>query len=181
MSVRIALLGAVLSWALQVSLFAQSTTETIEIATYYPAPYGSYAELTTTNNTYLATEGGNVGIGTTAPGAKLEVNGGVKIGDDGTCHSAKAGTMRYRSSQGGVLYCDGSRWTSRPVDCEIADGGVGTGPRSASCSSGFYVVSGYCTGTEEHVTQISLDDNRVECTDNYGSGGLVHPHAVCCR
>ena len=49
---------------------------------YYPAPYGSYAELTTTSNTYLATEGGNVGIGTTAPGsAKLAVIGGnVGIG-----------------------------------------------------------------------------------------------------
>src|SRR3990167_975734 len=46
--------------------FAQ-TTETIQIDTYYPAPYGVYAELTTTSNTYLATEGGNVGIGTTAP------------------------------------------------------------------------------------------------------------------
>ena len=58
--------------------FAQ-TTETIQIDTYYPAPYGAYAELTTTSNTYLATEGGNVGIGTTSPGAKLEVNGQVKI------------------------------------------------------------------------------------------------------
>src|SRR3989338_5707585 len=57
----------------------QSATENITITTYYPAPYGSYAELSTTGNTYLATEGGRVGIGTMTPGAKLEVNGRVKI------------------------------------------------------------------------------------------------------
>src|SRR3990167_4140545 len=52
--------------------FAQ-TPETIQIDTYYPAPYGVYAELTTTSNTYLATEGGNVGIGTTSPTSELHI------------------------------------------------------------------------------------------------------------
>ncbi|MFA5744851.1 MAG: immunoglobulin-like domain-containing protein [Candidatus Paceibacterota bacterium] len=35
----------------------------------------STTQLTTTGSTYLATTGGNVGIGTTAPGAKLQVSG----------------------------------------------------------------------------------------------------------
>ena len=41
---------------------------------------------------------GNVGIGTTSPNAKLEVDGGVKIADDTDTASAdKVGTMRYRT------------------------------------------------------------------------------------
>ncbi|MBL7081374.1 MAG: hypothetical protein ISS44_02235, partial [Candidatus Omnitrophica bacterium] len=42
--------------------------------TYYPSPYGDYNELTTHSNTNLATDDGNVGIGTTSPGAKLEID-----------------------------------------------------------------------------------------------------------
>jgi len=49
--------------------------ETLTITTYYPSPYGVYNELTTTSNAYLATTGGRVGIGTTSPGANLEVWG----------------------------------------------------------------------------------------------------------
>jgi len=52
--------------------------EDITLTTYYPAPYGAYDELTTTGNTYLATTSGNVGIGTTDPGAnKLKVSGTI--------------------------------------------------------------------------------------------------------
>jgi len=53
--------------------------EELTLTTYYPSPRGVYSELRTTDNTYLAIEGGNVGIGTTTPGAKLEVAGQVKI------------------------------------------------------------------------------------------------------
>ncbi|MBU4251861.1 MAG: tail fiber domain-containing protein [Candidatus Omnitrophica bacterium] len=50
--------------------------EEITITTYYPSPYGSYNELTTSGNTYLATTSGKVGIGTTAPGTyKIYING----------------------------------------------------------------------------------------------------------
>ena len=70
---RISLLTIIFFEILLIPSFAQNTTETIELATYYPAPYGAYAELTTTNSTYLATEGGKVGIGTTDPSEKLHV------------------------------------------------------------------------------------------------------------
>src|SRR3989338_1215911 len=43
---------------------------------------GSFTTLTVTGSTYLATSSGNVGIGTTAPGAKLHVSGGAIIGGD---------------------------------------------------------------------------------------------------
>ena len=52
---------------LPISLLAQ---ETLTITTYYPSPYGSYNELSTSGNTYLATTAaGRVGIGTTRPGS----------------------------------------------------------------------------------------------------------------
>src|SRR3989344_5451507 len=43
---------------------------------------GSFTTLTVTGSTYLATSSGNVGIGTTSPGAKLHVSGGAIIGGD---------------------------------------------------------------------------------------------------
>jgi len=51
--------------------------------------------------------GGNVGIGTDNPQAKLDVNGGIRVGPDSDCNSNKAGTMRYNS---GMQFCDGTDW-----------------------------------------------------------------------
>jgi hypothetical protein len=58
-------------------------SESLTLTTYYPAPSGVYLRMTTTGpgNTILTRDSGNVGIGTTSPGAKLEVNGNVRIND----------------------------------------------------------------------------------------------------
>jgi len=51
----------------------------------------------------------DVGVGTLVPHAKLEVNGGVRIGDDNdNCTGAKSGTIRYRA--GDVEFCNGHTW-----------------------------------------------------------------------
>lgn len=60
--------------------------ETLTITTYYPSPYGSYRELTTTGNTSLATVSGNVGIGTANATATLHIVGDpeIKLESDNT-------------------------------------------------------------------------------------------------
>lgn len=50
-------------------------SETLTLTTYYPAPYGGYAQLLTTQNTTLARDSGAVGIGV-APSAAFTANGG---------------------------------------------------------------------------------------------------------
>jgi len=73
-------------------VFLFAADETISLTTYYPSPYGNYAALnarqmkigvnysgsgvTTADNNLLVE--GNVGIGTTAPQQKLDVNGIIR-------------------------------------------------------------------------------------------------------
>ena len=72
-------MGTPLKYWLVVGLLLASAVyaiaEDITLTTYYPSPRGVYQELSTTSNTYLATLGGNVGIGTTAPASMLDVAG----------------------------------------------------------------------------------------------------------
>src|SRR5262249_7639107 len=56
-------------------------------------------------------QNGNLGIGTTSPVTKLDVNGAVRLGMDATgCTGTNAGAIRYNS--GTVEYCNGSAWTA---------------------------------------------------------------------
>jgi hypothetical protein len=53
--------------------------------------------------------GGNVGIGTTSPAAKLHVNGEAIISSTGlTCAAGTAGALRYQSAA--LELCDGTAW-----------------------------------------------------------------------
>ena len=62
-----------------------------------------------TGNTYLAPNGGSIGIGTTNPAASLEVAGGIKVGTvTATCTSDIAGTLRWYD--GHMSVCNGSAW-----------------------------------------------------------------------
>ena len=56
---------------------------------------------------------GNVGIGVAAPKAKLEVAGGIKVGNENetVCDAGKAGTIRYDDAGKAVEFCNGSGWT----------------------------------------------------------------------
>ena len=58
------------------------------------------------NEILAGTSSGNVGIGTTSPASKLDVNGGIRMADDSSTASASnVGTLRYRTS-GNNSYVD---------------------------------------------------------------------------
>jgi hypothetical protein len=77
-------------------------TENLVITTYYPAPYGGYVSLLTTNNTWLARDGGNVGVGTAAPIEKLDVVGAVRA--SGAIYSTQPGGYSQTYLQQWGLY-----------------------------------------------------------------------------
>lgn len=56
-------------------------SENVTLTTYYPAPSGMYTQMIVTGNTWLARNGGNVGIGTgaAAVNARLDVAGQANI------------------------------------------------------------------------------------------------------
>ena len=69
---KVYILGLV---ALAAAIIGLAFADQMTFTTYYPAPYGVYREFRTSGNTYLATDEGNVGIGTTHPQAKLHMVG----------------------------------------------------------------------------------------------------------
>jgi hypothetical protein len=84
--------ATILSGSTSVSLGSSGSTGTVS--------------LVTTSGQGLVLNGSNVGIGTTSPAAKLDVNGGVRVADDAATASAtNVGTLRYRTS-GNNSYVD---------------------------------------------------------------------------
>ncbi len=77
--------GTLKSWltgTVLLGTLGYAIAEDVTVTTYYPSPRGIYKQIQTTDDTFLATQGGGVGIGTTAPSTgKLVVLGGnVGIG-----------------------------------------------------------------------------------------------------
>jgi hypothetical protein len=77
-------------------------SENVTLSTYYPAPSGVYNQMITTGNTYLATTGGNVGIGTTNPQAALYVGAGNLDVAGGIIHVA-GNTSPTTTTQGAYI------------------------------------------------------------------------------
>ena len=75
-----------------------------------PGGGGALGELLVTDGVVLATVSGSVGVGTAAPATKLDVIGGVKVGDEPTCDGARAGTIRWNPATPAMEYCDGTSW-----------------------------------------------------------------------
>ena len=94
-------------------------SETLTLTTYYPAPYGGYVSLLTTNQTLLARDGGNVGIGIAGPTSKLHVvsaggNTSIDVRTNGRIMTGDA------SNNGGV-------WLSQSADGFVGNNGGNIG------------------------------------------------------
>jgi len=67
--------------------------------------------LLSNGNSFL--NGGNVGVGTVAPDAKLHVAGDIKIGNSSaTCNATTEGSQRYNSTSKVMEFCNGTAWTA---------------------------------------------------------------------
>jgi hypothetical protein len=126
-------------------------SESVTLSTYYPAPSGVYTNMITTGNTFLARDGGaatKVGVGTTAPGAKMAVAGSMSVGGPYSATVPPANSLIVSGRIGvGVtaptqaLEVSGSLRISS-VGCAVADvtqGGVCNGAQYATFTPGFYI------------------------------------------
>lgn len=98
-----------------------------------------------TNSSNIFNDGGNIGIGTNSPSAKLSVNGNVKI-DDGTQGTGKVLTsdanglaswatppgIASGTSTGNTLYWNGTTWVSNSSNIFNNGGNVGIGLNNPS-------------------------------------------------
>jgi len=65
-------------------------SETLNLTTYYPAPYGGYVSILTTGDTKLSRDTGRLAVGNITPTEKLHVAGNSKI----------SGTVAWGTSRG---------------------------------------------------------------------------------
>ncbi|HBA59613.1 MAG TPA: hypothetical protein DCZ92_02075 [Elusimicrobia bacterium] len=86
-------------------------SENLTLTTYYPAPYGGYVNILTTNNTLLARDGGSVSVGTLSAGTgtKLTVKGGIAVGP-----TSAGGYGYFNLDQGGSLELGGYATSETP-------------------------------------------------------------------
>ncbi len=174
MKPRLWLLAGALTLATNVTC-----TDTVVLSTYYPAPSGVYARMLTTNDTYLARDGGFVGVGTGVPVAKLDVAGTVRIAD---------GT----EGPGKVLVSDGigrASWQS-PAGITACVTQVAPGPGVVSCPAGYFAVGGGIdfAGMGDHGGYTSHPSGPASWTCGYdnrlggtGTESVVSCYAQCCR
>jgi uncharacterized protein YaiE (UPF0345 family) len=142
--------------------------------TNFASEQGGYTFTTSSvSSAAVITSSGNVGIGTTLPGAKLDVAGGIKMADDtDTASAAKVGTMRYRT---GTEYVE-------VTGTEIAVNGDFTSDTSWSKGTGWTIANGLASsdGTQtgpSYLTQTTLPNPSYNKTykvtftiSNYVSG-----------
>ena len=157
----------------------QAADESLTLETYYPAPYGSYAELTTTSNTYLATEGGNVGIGTTSPSVPpSSIPGNLDVNDI----FVRAGDKRNgRWATDNWLVCDQSASEAKSGSSPV----IWDGHPHPVCPRNYQrtgcVVT--CNGTWNE-SDVYVTDNGCNIGINdkcLGSNPSIKVTAICCR
>lgn len=142
-------------------------SETLTLTTYYPAPYGGYVSLLTTQRTLLARDGGTVGIrtGAAAPdaGSSLQVNspGGTAIrwqnsntGAASMLSTDQGGSIELGQVGGGTPFIDfhfggGGDFNTRIINDAngrlTINGNLNMGNNFASITGTNMRISGLCT------------------------------------
>nr|VFK71717.1 MAG: MAM domain-containing protein, meprin/A5/mu [Candidatus Kentron sp. TUN] len=108
---------------------------------------------------------GNVGIGTAAPKAKLDVAGGIRIGNETICDAGKAGTIRYDNTGREVEFCNGTAWTrvegpEGPQGLKGDKGDLGDSFWSQSGTNISYNDGNVGVGTTSPAEAIEIKDNK---------------------
>lgn len=122
-----------------------------------PSDANSLNLITSGSPRVTVTSGGNVGIGTTSPGAKLEVLGAVKIADGGeTCTIAGNGGM-LRYSGGNLQFCNGSAWQTLGVSgAGLTSLGGQTGSSQTFASGSIGTAPGISSGGNVHTLNVPM-------------------------
>lgn len=120
-----ALLAALLLVALPIEL----GSETLTLITTYPAPMGVYYKMITTDDTYLARDGGKVGIGTPSPTQKLDINGNIRMAGE----IFSVGTERILDIRGYNVHLG---WSAGKMNTSLANGNVFVGHEAGLNSTG---------------------------------------------
>lgn len=155
------LLGGIALLALPSFLY----TEQLTMSTYYPSPYGVYSELRATTNSFLAYQGGAVGIGTKTPSAdaKLHVVGTALLGKTSIGHMNPPDSRVALDVRGGNIIWGGDTITqvsalARDQGGSIELGGNDTGPGSGTP----YIDFHHAGLTEDYnVRLINLTPNAI--------------------
>jgi len=127
----------------------------------------AFSPSTDTRRAMVIKDGGNVGISTTAPLARLDVNGtisasdAIQVGDSSLgCSSGIPGAIRYNT--GSLQYCNGASWTS----LSSSTTGSGLGDRIISGTTS--VIANQ--GTSITFTTAGIQRAVVGTNGNFGIG-----------
>jgi len=133
---------------------------------------------------------GSVGIGTSTPYAKLDVNGSIKVGSSTVCDSNAEGSIKYDSVAKRVKFCNGTAWMPlQAVSCganlgsckQIFEGGCSNG-------DGIYFITPtvgnpfqvYCDMANGGWTMCAYSDNTIDIADA-NSANVPTPNVVGTR
>ncbi|MBI3549833.1 MAG: hypothetical protein HY078_12415 [Elusimicrobia bacterium] len=160
-------------------------SETMTLTTYYPSPSGIYRRLVSTAEAVFARDGGNVGVGTSAPSEKLDVNGNSRV----------RGTLTLQKFDAEPYACTGAKdgaiaLTKRYMTCVCrpGKGWVSTKDGNAACAWSGTVVTlfdtrgnpgncGYSTTAE--YCMIGATDTSYPMGSNCFSSVSIIGHCTC--